>query len=54
MTVNGIVVQEYSDNSYRGIDGSGFSEKSAQNWFLNYVCKYTEKNAIHQQFDTFF
>ncbi len=37
MTVNGIVVQEYSDNSYRGIDGSGFSEKSAQNWFLNYV-----------------
>lgn len=36
MIVNGIVVQKYSDNSYKGIDGSGFGEKTAQNWFLNY------------------
>ncbi|MBR6968439.1 MAG: hypothetical protein IKH78_07875 [Ruminococcus sp.] len=36
MIVNGIVVQKYSDNSYKGIDGSGFSENTAQNWFLNY------------------
>ena len=36
MFVNGIVVQSYADNVYRGIDGSGFSEKTAQNWFFNY------------------
>ena len=36
MIVNGIVVQKYSDNSYKGIDGSGFSRNSAQNWFLTY------------------
>jgi|GEM_PF-645660 hypothetical protein len=37
MTVNGIIVQEYTDNPYRGVDGSGYSKDSAQNWFLNYV-----------------
>ena len=36
MIVNGIVVQKYADNSYKGIDGSGFSINTAQNWFLNY------------------
>ena len=36
MYVNGIVVQSCIDNGYRGIDGSGFSENSAQNWFLNF------------------
>ena len=36
MIVNGIVIQKYSDNSYKGIDGSGFSYQTAQNWFLNY------------------
>lgn len=36
MFVNGIVIQSYTDNPYRGIDGSGFSEKTAQNWFFNY------------------
>ncbi len=35
MFVNGIVVQSFVDNVYRGIDGSGFRENSAQNWFLN-------------------
>ena len=36
MFVNGVVVQSYVKNTYRGIDGSGFGENSAQNWFLNY------------------
>ena len=36
MIVNGIVIQKYSDNSYKGIDGSGFSYQTAQNWFLNF------------------
>ena len=35
MFVNGIVIQKYVDNPYRGIDGSGFSEKTGQNWFFN-------------------
>lgn len=35
MTVNGIIVQGYTDNLYKGVDGSGFSEGSARNWFLN-------------------
>ena len=35
MIVNGIVVQKYIDNSHKGIDGSGFSEHTGQNWFLN-------------------
>ena len=51
MFVNGIVVQSYVDNSYRGIDGSGFGKNSAQNWFLNdredisdyFVSYYDEK-----------
>ena len=33
--MNGIIVQGYSDNLYKGVDGSGFSEGSARNWFLN-------------------
>lgn len=36
MFVNGIVIQKYVDNPYKGIDGSGFSEKTGQNWFFNY------------------
>ena len=36
MFVNGLVVQKYIDNSYKGIDGSGFSYNTAQNWFLNF------------------
>lgn len=35
MFVNGIVVQKYSNNSYKGIDGSVFSENTAENWFFN-------------------
>ena len=36
MFANGLVVQKYVDNSYMGIDGSGFSYNTAQNWFLNF------------------
>ena len=36
MFVNGIIIQKYVDNSYKGIDGSGFSENTGQNWFFNY------------------
>ena len=36
MFINGIVVQSCSDNTYKGIDGSGFGKDPAQNWFLNY------------------
>lgn len=35
MFTNGIVIQKYVDNSYKGIDGSGFSENTGKNWFLN-------------------
>ena len=34
--INGIVVQKYTDNPYKGIDGSGFGDHTGQNWFLNY------------------
>ena len=36
MYVNGIVIQKYVNNSYKGIDGSGFSENTGQNWYFNY------------------
>ena len=36
MYVNGMVIQKYADNPYRGIDGSGFSVFTGQNWFLNF------------------
>lgn len=35
MFVNGIVIQSCADNHYKGIDGSGYSEKTGQNWFFN-------------------
>lgn len=35
MYVNGIVIQKYVNNSYKGIDGSGFSENIGQNWYFN-------------------
>ncbi|MDE5884129.1 MAG: hypothetical protein K2H29_03510 [Oscillospiraceae bacterium] len=36
MYVNGIVIQKYVSNSYKGIDGSGFSENTGRNWYFNY------------------
>lgn len=35
MFVNGIVIQKYVNNLYKGIDGSGFSVNTGENWFLN-------------------
>ena len=35
MYVNGIVIQKYVDNNYKGIDGSGFSESTGENWYFN-------------------
>ena len=35
MHVNGFIIQEYREGTYKGVDGSGFSEKSAKNWYLN-------------------
>ena len=36
MFVNGIVVQSVVDHTYRGIDGGGYSDHTAQNWFFNF------------------
>ncbi len=35
MHINGIIIQSLKDNGYKGIDGSGFSANSAENWYLN-------------------
>ncbi len=35
MYVNGMVVQLCTHNSYKGIDGSGFSEHTGKNWYFN-------------------
>ena len=42
MYVNGIVIQRCVDNKYRGIDGSGFSENTGQNWFFNFDKELSE------------
>ena len=36
MYVNGIVIQKYASNPYKGIDGSGWSENTGCNWYFNY------------------
>lgn len=35
MFVNGIVIQKYADNHYKGIDGSGFTSYTGENWYFN-------------------
>ncbi len=35
MHINGFIIQDYKEGTYKGIDGSGFSEKLAKNGFLN-------------------
>lgn len=37
MYINGVVMQSLKDNGYKGIDGSGFSPQTAENWYLNNV-----------------
>ena len=49
MFVNGIVVQSCTDNVYRGIDGSGFSAKTAQNWFFN--CDESTSESFEPYYD---
>lgn len=36
MNINGIVIQKYVSNPYKGIDGSGWSENTGRNWYFNY------------------
>ena len=43
MYVNGFIIQEYREGTYKGVDGSGFSEKSAKNWYLNDHEMYQEQ-----------
>ena len=48
MYFNGFIIQEDRNNSYKGVDGSGFSENTGQNWYLN-------DNEIYQsQFEPFY
>ena len=35
MYVNGFIIQKAVNNGYRGVDGSGFSLNSGENWYLN-------------------
>ena len=48
MHVNGFIIQEYKEGTYKGIDGSGFSEKSAKNWYLN------DHEMYQEQFEPFY
>lgn len=48
MFVNGIIIQKDTDNKYRGIDGSGFSESTACNWFFN------DDESVSAQFEPFY
>ncbi|MCR4703080.1 MAG: hypothetical protein K5665_05380 [Saccharofermentans sp.] len=43
MFVNGYIIQKYVDNGYKGVDGSGFSADSGENWYLNSVEGYSEE-----------
>lgn len=43
MYVNGYIIQKYVDNGYKGVDGSGFSANTGENWYLNNVEGYTEE-----------
>lgn len=49
MFVNGIVVQKYTDGPYKGIDGSGYSENTAENWFLNFYEDTAEFEAYYDE-----
>lgn len=37
MYINGVIIQLVKDNGYKGVDGSGFSYNSAENWYLNNI-----------------
>lgn len=40
MYVNGYIIQKAVDNGYKGVDGSGFSSASGENWYLNGIDEY--------------
>ena len=48
MYVNGFIVQKYVANSYKGIDGSGFSDNTGENWYLN------NNDIFHEQFEPYY
>lgn len=48
MYVNGFIVQKYVANSYKGIDGSGFSDNTGENWYLN------NNDKFHEQFEPYY
>ena len=35
MYLNGFIIQKAVDNGYKGVDGSGFSANTGENWYLN-------------------
>ena len=43
MYTNGLVVQKNTGITYKGIDGSGFSEATGQNWYFNYDDELSEE-----------
>lgn len=49
MFVNGIVIQRYADIPYKGIDGSGYSYKTNENWFL-----FDDDERLSEEFDQYY
>lgn len=43
MFVNGYIIQKLVDNGYKGVDGSGYSLDSAENWYLHDIEEYAEQ-----------
>lgn len=48
MYFNGFIIQEYREGSYKGIDGSGFSENTSRNWYLN------DNEVYQEQFEHYY
>ena len=43
MHINGFIIQKDVNNSYKGVDGSGFSSGSGENWYLNSHPDYEDR-----------
>ena len=48
MYFNGFIIKEYNNGTYKGIDGSGFGENTANNWYLNENGLFQTKEEIMQ------
>ena len=48
MHINGFIIREYKEGTYKGVDGSGFSEEAAKNWYLN------DHEAYQEQFEPYY